>query len=156
VEINVNEKVEKAREKVLLLKEDHNFLFKLGLSLVTAVIVALTIIYAGMAEQVRFGTLFSRALTGFMLSGTGLFLFTWWLDGYGIALYVRKDKELEKVWLAAGENAGETLEALDIKLNEAELQEETLSEEPDNQDIQESEPAEKQLTSNEVEAAQAG
>lgn len=120
--MELDEKVEKVREKVLLLKEDHNFIFKLGLSLVTAAIVALTIIYAGRAEAVRFGTLFSRALTGFVLSGVGLFLFTWWLDGYGIALYVRRDKELEKVWLAAGENAGETLEALDAKLEEADAE----------------------------------
>lgn len=144
--MELNEKVEKVREKVLLLKEDHNLLFKLGLSLVTAAIVALTIIYAGMSEQVRFGTLFSRALKGFVLSGAGLFLFTWWLDGYGIALYVKRDKELEKVWLEAVENADESLaEPSDEEQNENELQGEELPEE---------QPAEDAMTMSQAEAAE--
>lgn len=85
-------------------------LFKIGMSLIAAVIAALVIILAGFQAGARYGTMVSRAFVGFLLAGGLVFLVSFWIDRFGIPLYIGRHKALQQEWLSA-EDAADVADA---------------------------------------------
>ena len=98
-------------------------LFKIGMSLIAAVIAALVIILAGFQAGARYGTMVSRAFVGFLLAGGLVFLVSFWIDRFGIPLYIGRHKALQQEWLSAEDAA----DAADASADAADAEEEESS-----------------------------
>lgn len=121
--------IERTQKKVLhMMRYFHegDFLFKIGISLVSAIAAAVVIMLSGMYADRMTEIVAMRACIGFFLSGTVVFLATLWLDDVGIPLYVSRHEELQQVWLSEAED--EDLEA-DVKAD--------ITEQPDVQEVPE-------------------
>lgn len=78
--------------------------FKLGIALVTAVIAAAIIVIAGIISDRQLGVVFWRAVTGFFVSGIFMGGTLYWLDRFGIPLFIAKHEEqIQMEWLAEAE-----------------------------------------------------
>lgn len=67
-------------------------MFKMGMSLVFAVISALIIVLTGLSSDVRLMTVLFRSLAGFLVAGTVVWLITFFLEARNIVGF---DKNLE-------------------------------------------------------------
>ncbi len=101
-------------------------LFKIGMSLIAAVIAALVIILAGFQAGARYGTMVSRAFVGFLLAGGLVFLVSFWIDRFGIPLYIGRHKALQQEWLSA-EDAADAADVADASADAADAEEEESS-----------------------------
>ncbi len=84
--------------------------FKLGIALVTAVIAAAIIVIAGIFSDRQLGVVFWRAVIGFFVSGLFMGGTLYWLDRFGIPLFIAKhEDQIQMEWLAEAEEpeAGE-------------------------------------------------
>lgn len=84
--------------------------FKLGIALVTAVIAAAIIVIAGIFSDRQLGVVFWRAVIGFFVSGIFMGGALYWLDRFGIPLFIaRHEDQIQMEWLAEAEEpeAGE-------------------------------------------------
>ena len=92
--------------------------FKIGISLVTAVVAASIIVIAGLFSDRMLSVVFWRALVGFCVSGVFMGSVLYWLDRFGIPLFIAKNEEqIQMEWLSEaeepeqpGEEAAETPE----------------------------------------------
>ncbi|MBR5910114.1 MAG: hypothetical protein IKZ66_09115 [Schwartzia sp.] len=97
--------------------------FKLGIALVTAVIAAAIIVIAGIISDRQLGVVFWRAVTGFFVSGIFMGGTLYWLDRFGIPLFIAKHEEqIQMEWLAEAEEpeAGEQGEPAEGEAGEPE------------------------------------
>ena len=102
--------------------------FKLGISLVTAVVAASVIVIAGIFSDRQLGVVFLRALTGFCVSGLFMGGALYWLDRVGIPLFIaRHEEQIQMEWLAEAEESESEAEAVseeeELPLGEGELEE---------------------------------
>lgn len=80
--------------------------FKLGIALVTAVIAAAIIVIAGIFSDRQLGVVFWRAVIGFFVSGIFMGGTLYWLDRFGIPLFIAKHEEqIQMEWLAEAEES---------------------------------------------------
>jgi hypothetical protein len=80
--------------------------FKLGISLVTAVIAAAIIVIAGIFSDRQLGVVFWRAVIGFFVSGVFMGGTLYWLDRFGIPLFIAKhEDQIQMEWLAEAEES---------------------------------------------------
>ena len=78
--------------------------FKLGISLVTAVIAAAIIVITGIFSDRLLGVVFWRAVIGFFVSGIFMSGTLYWLDRFGIPLFIAKhEDQIQMEWLAEAE-----------------------------------------------------
>jgi len=78
--------------------------FKLGISLVTAVIAASIIVITGIFSDRMLSVVFLRAIVGFCVSGIFMGGVLYWLDHVGIPLFISKHEEqLQMEWLSEAE-----------------------------------------------------
>lgn len=78
--------------------------FKLGVSLVTGVIAAAIIVIAGIFSDRLLSVVFWRAVVGFFVSGIFMGGSLYWLDRFGIPLFIAKHEEqIQMDWLAEAE-----------------------------------------------------
>lgn len=78
--------------------------FKLGIALVTAVIAAAIIVIAGIFSDRQLGVVFWRAVIGFFVSGIFMGCTLYWLDRFGIPLFIAKHEEqIQMEWLPEAE-----------------------------------------------------
>lgn len=78
--------------------------FKLGISLVTAVIAAAIIVISGIFSDRQLDVVFLRALIGFCVSGVFMGGTLYWLDQVGIPLFIAKhEDQIQMEWLAEAE-----------------------------------------------------
>ena len=78
--------------------------FKLGIALVTAVIAAAIIVIAGIFSDRQLGVVFWRAVIGFFVSGIFMGGTLYWLDRFGIPLFIAKhEDQIQMEWLAEAE-----------------------------------------------------
>ena len=90
-------------------------LFKIGIALVTAVIAACVIIISGIVSQRRLGVVFLRAVVGFFVSGAAMGGALYWLDRFGIPLFIAKHgDQLQMEWLSEAEEPEEELFAAEV------------------------------------------
>lgn len=75
-------------------------LFKLGMSLVFAVISALIIVLTGLSSDARLMTVLLRSLIGFLVAGAAVWLITFFLEARNIVGF---DKNLELIEDPEGE-----------------------------------------------------
>ena len=102
--------------------------FKLGISLVTAVIAAAIIVIAGIFSDRQLGVVFWRAVIGFFVSGVFMGGVLYWLDRIGIPLFISKHEEqIQMEWLSEAEESAE--EGEQAESGEEAAEEETTSEE---------------------------
>ena len=80
--------------------------FKLGIALVTAVIAAAIIVIAGIFSDRQLGVVFWRAVIGFFVSGIFMGGTLYWLDRFGIPLFIaRHEEQIQMEWLAEAEES---------------------------------------------------
>ena len=90
-------------------------LFKIGIALVTAVSAACVIIISGIVSQRRLGVVFLRAVVGFFVSGAAMGGALYWLDRFGIPLFIAKHgDQLQMEWLSEAEEPEEELFAAEV------------------------------------------
>ena len=90
-------------------------LFKVGIALVTAVIAACVIVIAGIVSQRRLGVVFLRAVVGFFVSGAAMGGALYWLDRFGIPLFIAKHgDQIQMEWLSEAEEPEEELFAAEV------------------------------------------
>lgn len=78
--------------------------FKLGISLVTAVIAASIIVITGIFSDRMLSVVFLRAIVGFCVSGIFMGGILYWLDQVGIPLFIAKNEEqMQMEWLSEAE-----------------------------------------------------
>ena len=96
--------------------------FKLGISLVTAIVAAMIIVLAGIFSERQLGVVFWRAVIGFFVSGLFMGGILYWLDRFGIPLFISKNEEqIQMEWLSEAEEPDEgTDEAAITEPEEAE------------------------------------
>ncbi len=81
--------------------------FKLGVSLVTAVIAAAIIVIAGIFSDRLLSVVFWRAVVGFFVSGIFMGGSLYWLDRFGIPLFIAKhEDQIQMDWLSEAEEMG--------------------------------------------------
>lgn len=116
-------------------------MFKLGISLVFAVVSALIIILTGLSSDVRLTTVLLRSLAGFLVAGAVVWLITFFLETRSIVGF---DKELDSISEEEDPKSPEEYEAEDAQAAKAE-DAQTASdnpENPENSEKNEEEPAE--------------
>ena len=87
--------------------------FKLGISLVTAVIAAAIIVIAGIFSDRQLGVVFWRAVIGFFVSGVFMGGTLYWLDRFGIPLFIAKhEDQIQMEWLAEAEESEAGVEGM--------------------------------------------
>ena len=74
-------------------------LFKIGMAIVISLIAAIITMIAGLLSGVRTGIVMLRAVLIFAVSGFGLTFGLFWLEKYGIPLYIAKKKDEQSEWL---------------------------------------------------------
>ena len=75
--------------------------YKLGISLVTAVIAASLIVIAGLFSDRMISVVLWRAVVGFCVAGVFMGGVLYWLDKFGIPLFIAKNEEqLQMEWLS--------------------------------------------------------
>ena len=80
--------------------------FKLGIALVTAVIAAAIIVIAGIFSDRQLGVVFWRAVIGFFVSGIFMGGTLYWLDRFGIPLFIaRHEEQIQMEWVAEAEES---------------------------------------------------
>lgn len=103
--------------------------FKLGIALVTAVIAAAIIVITGIFSDRLLGVVFWRAVIGFFVSGIFMGGTLYWLDRFGIPLFIAKHEEqIQMDWLAEAEEPeaapeGEAAEGEEAEPEPGELEE---------------------------------
>lgn len=81
-------------------------LFKGGLVLAAALLAALAIVIAGTASDRRLGVVLGRAAVGFCVSGAFMGAALYWLDRFGIPLFIAKHSEqIQMAWLGEAEES---------------------------------------------------
>ena len=90
-------------------------LFKIGIALVTAVIAACVIVIAGVVSERRLSVVFLRAVVGFFVSGAAMGAALYWLDRFGIPLFIAKHgDQIQMEWLSEAEEPEEELFAAEV------------------------------------------
>ena len=85
--------------------------FKLGIALVTAIIAAAVIVIAGIFSDRQLGVVFWRAVIGFFVSGVFMGGALYWLDRFGIPLFIAKhEDQIQMEWLAEAEEPEAAME----------------------------------------------
>ncbi len=107
--------------------------YKLGISLVTAVIAASLIVIAGLFSDRMISVVLWRAVVGFCVAGVFMGGVLYWLDKFGIPLFIAKNEEqLQMEWLSEAEEPEQTGEEVSEAAEEAEPGElEELMPQPD-------------------------
>lgn len=98
----------RAQMQERLLQAYHRYMddggFKIGISLVTAVVAASIIVIAGLLSDRMLSVIFWRALVGFFVSGVFMGGVLYWLDRFGIPLFIAKNEEqIQMEWLSEAE-----------------------------------------------------
>lgn len=126
--------------------------FKLGISLVTAVIAAAIIVIAGIFSDRQLGIVFWRAIIGFFVSGIFMGGTLYWLDRFGIPLFIAKhEDQIQMEWLAEAEEPeagaeGEPAEGEEGEPESGELEELMPKEGEEGVPQEEAEPLENEST----------
>ena len=117
--------------------------YKLGISLVTAVIAASLIVIAGLFSDRMISVVLWRAVVGFCVAGVFMGGVLYWLDKFGIPLFIAKNEEqLQMEWLSEAEEPEQTGEEVSEAAEEAEPGElEELMPQPDENSSGEEAPA---------------
>lgn len=74
-------------------------LFKIGMAILISLIAALISVIAGLTSDIRTGTVMLRAVFIFAVLGFGLTFIMFWIEKYGIPLYVSGHENEESEWL---------------------------------------------------------
>lgn len=74
-------------------------LFKIGMAIIISLLAAIIAVIAGLVAGIRTGTVFLRAVLIFAVSGFGLTFAIFWIEKYGIPLYMAKKKDEQSEWL---------------------------------------------------------
>lgn len=74
-------------------------LFKIGMAIIISLLAAIIAVIAGLVAGIRTGTVFLRAVLIFAVSGFGLTFALFWMEKYGIPLYMAKKKDEQSEWL---------------------------------------------------------